>query len=67
MNDERHARLQFHPATAERMWSGYREGSAVARARVKDGRVLRIIGFGQTHRAQPATIDATIDGDPVGA
>ncbi|MCK5799957.1 MAG: hypothetical protein KAI47_22360 [Deltaproteobacteria bacterium] len=52
-------------ATAERMWTWYREWSTIARARINDGRILYLMGFGRNHRAPAMMEDTGPDMDPI--
>ncbi|PID38357.1 MAG: hypothetical protein CSA24_00185 [Deltaproteobacteria bacterium] len=49
-------------ANVERMWAWYLEWSAIARARIQDGRVLYRLGFGRPGR--PAAPDRDAEPDP---
>jgi len=51
--------LEDDGALEQAMWAWYLEWSAIARASIKDRRLLRTLGFLQTERAKSATDEAT--------
>jgi hypothetical protein len=51
-------------ANVQRMWDWYIEWSAIARARIKDGNVLRRMGFGRGGRPKSQPTEEDLPSDP---
>lgn len=63
-DDELEQKREARESNVERMWAWYLEWSAIARARIKDGRVLYRLGFGRPGRPSAADRDDEPSNDP---